>query len=336
MFTKSKTSTIVIWAALLTASAAFVAGQGVAHPGITLFKQGKNEEAIRELNSGVKRKEFKTDVQMWNTLGLAYVKTDDFKKAKGAFEKAVKLTPNDSVIHTNLAWVYLMLRDTNRAQSETEKAIKLDGATALPYYIRGTASLWEQDLEAAQRDADQAVVVDPGFPQAYVLSSRIQIALLGKKLTASENPSIRDHIDLLRAAVEVLRVGTERCKDSPDKAMLDSELESIQGFYNHYSKEPRAPGTPPDAGVTPLKIFNKPKASYTESARNANVQGTIRLAILLGASGKVERILVLKRLGYGLDEQAIRAARQIKFEPKKKDGLPVSVVVTFDYGFNIY
>jgi protein TonB len=60
------------------------------------------------------------------------------------------------------------------------------------------------------------------------------------------------------------------------------------------------------------------------------------LAILLGASGRVERILVLKRLGYGLDEQAVKAAQQIKFEPKKKDGVPVSTVVIFDYGFNIY
>jgi outer membrane biosynthesis protein TonB len=37
-----------------------------------------------------------------------------------------------------------------------------------------------------------------------------------------------------------------------------------------------------------------------------------------------------------LTEQAIAAARQIKFEPKKVNGSPVSVTMTFQYGFNIY
>ena len=315
---------------------AFITAQHAEHPGIALFKQGKNGEAVRELNAAVKLKEYKTDATVWNTLGLALVQTEDYKKAKGAFEKAVKLEPASSAFRTNLAWAYLVLRDTNKAQSETAKAIQLDGTNAIPYFIRGTASLWEGNFDEGQRDADQALVINPGLPQGYVLSSRIQVARLGKKLAAGLNETVREHIEFLRAAVEVLRTGADRCKHSPDRAMVDSELESIEVFYNYFSKERPLPGNPPDASITPIKILSKPKATYTDAARNANVQGTIRLAILLGASGRVERILVLKRLGHGLDEQAMRAARQIKFEPKKKDGVPVSTVVLFDYGFNIY
>ena len=342
MIPRTKIDQSVICAVLLLLASVLVNGQGnVAvpiseHPGIALFRQGKNDEAIRELNSATKQKEYKGDGRIWNTLGLAYEKANDFNRARGAFEKAVKFEPGNSTLRSNLAWTYLMLRDTNKAQSETEKAIKLDGTNALPYYIRGTASLWEQKFDDAQKDAGLAMATDPGFPLAYVLSSRTQIGLLGKKLAASENASVRDHIDLMRTAVDVLRVGAERFRDSQDVGMLHSELESIEVFYNHFSKERPVPGTPPDPGVTPLRILTKPKASYTHSARNANVQGSIRLAILLGASGRVERILVLKRLGYGLDEQAVNAARQIKFEPKRKDGIPVSTVVIFDYGFNIY
>jgi TonB family protein len=42
------------------------------------------------------------------------------------------------------------------------------------------------------------------------------------------------------------------------------------------------------------------------------------LAVEFSKNGKVENVLVLKSLGYGLDEKAIEASQDIKFEPAKK------------------
>jgi TonB family protein len=97
-------------------------------------------------------------------------------------------------------------------------------------------------------------------------------------------------------------------------------------------------GPPPKvANVTsPYKILFKPKATYTDAARTNNVQGSVTLKIVLLASGQVGSITPVTRLPYGLTEQAIAAARQIRFEPKKVNGTPVSTTVTFQYGFNIY
>jgi len=92
------------------------------------------------------------------------------------------------------------------------------------------------------------------------------------------------------------------------------------------------PTVNPDA----LQILSKPKALYTEEARENNIQGSVRLKIILLASGAVGSITPVTRLPYGLTEQAISAARQIRFKPKHVNGQPVSVVVTFEYGFNIY
>lgn len=88
--------------------------------------------------------------------------------------------------------------------------------------------------------------------------------------------------------------------------------------------------------TSPYRIISKPKATYTDAARTANVQGNVRLKITLLASGQVGSITPVSRLPHGLTEQAIAAARQIRFEPKKVNGVATSVVVTFDYGFNIY
>ena len=86
----------------------------------------------------------------------------------------------------------------------------------------------------------------------------------------------------------------------------------------------------------PYRIIAKPKATYTDAARTNNVQGSVTLKIVLLASGQVGSITPIKGLPHGLTEQAIAAARQIRFEPKKINGVPVSTTVTFQYGFNIY
>jgi TonB family protein len=96
--------------------------------------------------------------------------------------------------------------------------------------------------------------------------------------------------------------------------------------------------TPPAAiAVTsPLKIIAKPRAQYTDEARQNQVQGTVVLKVTLLANGSIGSVVPVTRLGYGLTEKAIAAARQIQFEPKKVNGVPVSVTKTVEYNFNIY
>jgi len=96
------------------------------------------------------------------------------------------------------------------------------------------------------------------------------------------------------------------------------------------------PPTTRSSVTTPLQIISKPKATYTDAARTNNVQGSVRLKITLLANGSVGSITPVTRLPHGLTEQAIAAARNIRFKPKMINGVAQSVVVTFDYGFNIY
>lgn len=83
-------------------------------------------------------------------------------------------------------------------------------------------------------------------------------------------------------------------------------------------------------------IVHRPRARYTESARENEVEGSVRLKIALLASGTVGTITPLTTLPHGLTEQAIYAARRTVFLPKKVKGMNVSVIVTVDYGFSIF
>lgn len=86
----------------------------------------------------------------------------------------------------------------------------------------------------------------------------------------------------------------------------------------------------------PFLLRFKPKANYTDAARQNNVTGTVRLKLALLSHGGVGAITTVSELPYGLTEQAIAVAKRIVFIPKKVNGVNVSVIVTFDYVFNIY
>jgi TonB family protein len=79
---------------------------------------------------------------------------------------------------------------------------------------------------------------------------------------------------------------------------------------------------PPSNGVSsPVEITFKPKPDYTDEGRKEKINGEVR--VVFKSDGRVHVIRVLQRLGYGLDEQAVKAAEQIKFKPALHEGQPV-------------
>ena len=102
-------------------------------------------------------------------------------------------------------------------------------------------------------------------------------------------------------------------------------------------KPPPPPKPPVAVGPTEgIKILSKPQPRYTDAARTNNVQGTVTLKVTFSASGQVTGVAPISGLPYGLTEQAIAAARQIRFEPAKKSGVAVSVSKSIQYTFSIY
>ena len=86
-------------------------------------------------------------------------------------------------------------------------------------------------------------------------------------------------------------------------------------------------------GTKGAVVTFKPEPSYTEKARKKKVEGMVLMRAVLGASGDLKVLSVLKRLPHGLTEQATEAARRIKFEPALLDGQPVSQTILLEYNF---
>lgn len=76
------------------------------------------------------------------------------------------------------------------------------------------------------------------------------------------------------------------------------------------------------AKTLPAEILSKPTPAYTEEARKLRVEGEVLLEVVLEASGQLRVVRVVRGLGHGLDENAIRAAGQIRFKPALQNGQP--------------
>lgn len=76
--------------------------------------------------------------------------------------------------------------------------------------------------------------------------------------------------------------------------------------------------------VEPVVILAKPRPVYTAEALKLNLEGEVLLEVVFPASGgEVQVNRVVKGLGHGLDEAAMRAAQQIKYKPAISNGHPV-------------
>jgi TonB family protein len=92
---------------------------------------------------------------------------------------------------------------------------------------------------------------------------------------------------------------------------------------NSAGGRPQAALRQPIGGVNaPVEITFKPRPDYTDEGRKQKVNGEVRLEVLFKSDGRVRVIRVLQGLGYGLDEQAVKAAEQIKFKPALHEGQP--------------
>ena len=108
--------------------------------------------------------------------------------------------------------------------------------------------------------------------------------------------------------------GSRRAEGPVQKAGFDAVYASSDG---------QKPAATIESTSTPVAILFKPKPAYTEEGRKQGIDGEVRLEVLFSAAGQVHVIRVLQGLGYGLDEQAVKAAEQIRFKPASHAGQSV-------------
>ena len=94
----------------------------------------------------------------------------------------------------------------------------------------------------------------------------------------------------------------------------------------------------PGNGIAPPSIVRQVEPRYTDEARRARVSGDVELEAVVKTDGTVGDVRVVRSLDdtYGLDANAVSAARQWRFKPGlDRDGHPVPVIVTLILSFRV-
>ena len=93
----------------------------------------------------------------------------------------------------------------------------------------------------------------------------------------------------------------------------------------------------PGAGIVNPRLLHEEKPQYTAEALRAKITGTVYLEMVVLPDGTVGDVRITRSLDpvFGLDEEAIKAARQWRFAPGTRFGEPVAVLVNLALDFNL-
>jgi protein TonB len=92
----------------------------------------------------------------------------------------------------------------------------------------------------------------------------------------------------------------------------------------------------PPGGITGLTNYMIQNLKYPTTAKEAKVQGMVVISFIVTAEGKVENVEVLRGIGSGCDEEALRVISQSgTWTPAKKDGKTVASKMTLPVQFKL-
>ena len=273
-----------------------------------LYRKGRYEQAVNELDQTLIIREIYPEAQ-W-LLAQSLIRAE---RPREAFEmlRSIGATRRESAEFWKLSGqCFLKMNKTAEAEEALLKAI---GLAPRPdhelRYLLGMVRLRQGESEDAIYEAEQALKIRSRFTLAHRLISDAALA----------------RHDYQRAERE-LALYLRSVHNKPEMRNLRARLSAIRSLAGARDSH---------ASFTAPRISHIPKPNYTAEARRNRIEGNVRLEVLFGGDGRIAQAIVTEGLGFGLDDEAARAARQIEFTPGHLDDRPVSVWAGVVYRFSV-
>lgn len=77
------------------------------------------------------------------------------------------------------------------------------------------------------------------------------------------------------------------------------------------------------------------KIRYPQAARDAGIEGTVLIEFTVDEKGRVVNPIIMRSIGGGCDEEAVRVLKEARFKPGKQHGRPVRVKLTIPITFRL-
>ncbi len=221
-------------------------------------------------------------------------------------------------------------KDLPQAEKLYQRAIEIQRSNhvagpdaALALNDLAILKLGEGDLSSASQLLDEAVAAAPKDSPERAAALRTQVEVLrrlGRDAEADE---------ALAGAARVTAAG-QQASTLPQEVVAGGGVFRVGGGVSAPMEIFRV-----GEGVSAPKAVEKHEPQYSSEARVNKYQGTVVLSIVIGSDGLPRDLRVTRSLGLGLDQKAVEAVRQWRFEPGQKDGQPVSVMATVEVNFRM-
>lgn len=200
--------------------------------------------------------------------------------------------------------------------------------------------LKRKNLTKAAGPCDVAVEVkEAGFDNGRV---RFRLEAIG-------HPAVAGHKNRCRSswAETTLTVSGFEPKEMPGEvaASLGQVLQTPEAYLAAHGIRLDLPAAhndePPvvdlrQPGVTSPRALLMVEATFSEAARRRRHQGMVVVSFIVGRDGRAREPRIVKGLGWGLDEQALRVVPLLRFEPGRQADQPVRARVMMEMNFRMY
>jgi TonB family protein len=296
-------------------------------------------------------------------LGNLEVERHQYAEAEVHYGQAVALgdTPETAPALLYLAGLALMKKDTVQAADLIDRALHVAPTGPLAggaLTIKGNIALANELPGLAELDYQQALVQDPPSSPEAALTMETYARLLTDQGRADTAGAMKESALTIRSArvVEMARKwagdrslpAAQSVAASHDAGAAGTSPEKTDDFPALVQKinQTRAAEASPSGsgdgavlrvgnGVSAPVLLSKIEPSYSAEALAAKYQGTAVLRVVIGSNGRANNLTLVRSLGFGLDEQAAEAVMQWKFQPGKRDGMPVAVEAVIEVNFRL-
>ncbi|GAB3748954.1 M56 family metallopeptidase [Spirosoma pomorum] len=298
-------------------------------------------------------------VESWN--GLRLVQLPDDTTPSFSFGRYLVLNKSDSMFRPEM----LLRHEVAHIQQRHTADVLFVELVRAAFWFNPVLYFYKQSLQEVHEFlADQAAVgraIDAPDPSSDYARQLVAYALqvspstlitpfaslstLKQRIVMLQKPA-SNRSALLRYALVLPVAALLIMCTQPDKELVQVEkkndviidipkanqFKGVQGeVYTVVENQPEFPG-----GMAALGSYLEKNLKYPMPAQRANVSGRVFLSFIVTTAGEIKNVEVLKGIGFGTDEEALRVvAAMPRWKPGSQDGVPVNVKYNLPINFEL-
>jgi TonB family protein len=243
------------------------------------------------------------------------------------------LLPESALDWDNNRLRVVLMHESGHLRRNDCWALLLAEIACVVYWCNPLVWFAARQMQREQEHAADDDVIGKGIPSEEYAEHLVAIAREGRTLALAAGAAQRSDLSVRVNAIldprRVRTMATRRMLMLGIVALftITLPLASMQAGRKIYKIT--------DDGVIAPKLVEKVEPNYTDAAKDAKIEGTVVVMVVIEVDGKIHEAEVIHGIDEGLDANAVAAVQSWRFEAARKDGEPVPVAAKIEVNFRL-